>query len=128
MIDIKIKIQGEVDLPPFTKIYQYDNDSENIFINAIDSIKNRLSRNLMININETLMFFAAYVTSELRDGKSVFEIEKNSGTLLSTNQVMIGVPESLRIITFEVKLDDNPITKLVFNEPIPATDYLLVPK
>ena len=128
MIDIKIKIQGEVDLTPFTKIYQYDNDSENIFINAIDSIKNRLSRNLMININETLMFFAAYVTSELRDGKAVSDIEKNSGTLLSTKQVMIGVPESLRKITFEVKLDDNPITKLVFNEPIPATDYLLVPK
>ena len=64
----------------------------------------------------------------MRNGKSVSEIEKNAGRLLSTQKVMIGVPESLSKITFQVKLDDNQLTKLVFNQPIPATDYILISK
>ena len=127
MIDIKVIVKGENDLPPFTKIFHYENNSENIFFNAFETIKNRLSQNLRININETLMFFSAYIVSELQNGKSVSKIQENSNQLLSPNQVMFGVPESIQKVTFQVNLD-NKEEEITFSEPIQITDYLLLPK
>lgn len=127
MIDIRAVVKGEDDLSPFTKIFHFDNDSGQVFFNGVDSIKNRLSRNLRININETLMFFSAFIVSQLHDKKPIDEIAKKSKKLLTSNQVMVGVPQSLQKITFYVQQDDKKI-EIIFDEPIPAPDYLLVSK
>jgi len=115
-------------MPPITKIFEYDSNSENIFFSGVEVIKNRLSQNLRININETLMVYAALVVTQIRAGKPISEIEEMANSFLSSEKVMIGVPESMRKITFEVTFENNHKHIVILNEPIPPTDYILTPK
>ena len=130
MIYAKAVIKGEDDTPPFLRLFEYhDKSDELIFFNSIKMIKEKLSKNLKININECLMVYCAYIIEELHANKSINSIEEKAAKVLSVNQVMIGVPESLRKITFEVKLDDDDdnsqkhIVKI--SEPIPISKYIL---
>ena len=126
MIHIKITVKGEPDVSPFTSIFQYSTKTdEEIFINSEIMIKDRLSRNLKININEAIVVYSALIVSELRDGKSIEQIQKNISCLLNPEQVMIGVPETLRKISFEVTLDDDSMKLIVLNTPIRILDYIL---
>jgi len=126
LIHIKITVKGEPDVSPFTSIFQYSTKmDEEIFINSAIMIKDRLSRNLKININEAIVVYSALIVSELRDGKSIEQIQKNVSCLLNPEQVMIGVPETLRKISFEVTLDDDSMNLIVLNTPIRILDYFL---
>jgi urease gamma subunit len=128
LIHIKVVVKGEADVPPFTKIFEYDSNSENIFFSGVEIIKNRLSHNLRININETLMVYAALIINDIRARKPISEIQENAVSFLSPERVMIGVPESMRKITFEVIIDNHKKKFLVLDEPIPTTDYILTSK
>lgn len=128
MIHVKATITGEPDIPPLTKIFQDDSSSENVFLSSVQLIKDRLAKNLRININETLLVYCAYVISELRDGKPIDTIKNDAKKILSVNNVMIGVPESIRTLSFEVSLDDKTKTTITLDEPIPTSNYILVPK
>jgi hypothetical protein len=55
------------------------------------------------------------------------EIKKNIPRLLTPDQVMIGVPESLRKIVFNIKLERTQRLRLTIMEPIPTTSYVLAP-
>jgi len=126
MIHLKIEVKGEPDVPPFTRIFEYgDKTDEQIFFNSVDIVKEKLARNLKINTNETLLVYCAYIVNELRSGKSKDIIEKNVSKILSTHNVMIGVPETLRKIAFEATIDDLPKKVIIFDEPIPIGDYIL---
>lgn len=126
MIYIKITVKGEPDTFPFTKVYQYSSKSdEEIFINSAIMIKDRLDKNLKININEAILVYSEFIVSELRDGRPIEQIQKNASQLLSPEQVMIGVPETLRIMSFEVMLDDRYMKFIVLNTPIQISDYIL---
>ena len=126
MIHLKIEIKGEPDVPPFTRIFEHgDKTDEQIFFNSLDMVKEKLVRNLKINTNEALLVYCAYIVNELRSGKSKNTIEKNVSKILSTHNVMIGVPETLRKITFEATIDDLPKEVIIFEEPIPISDYIL---
>jgi hypothetical protein len=41
---------------------------------------------------------------------------------------MIGVPETLRQVTFEAKLDKLPNKRIILKEPIPTSNYVLAAK
>ncbi len=126
MIYIKITVTGEPDTFPFTKVYQYSSKSdEEIFINSAILIKDRLGKNLKININEAILVYSAFIVSKLRDGIQIEQIKKNASHLLSPEQVMIGVPETLRKMSFEVMLDDGCMKFIVLNTPIQISDYIL---
>ena len=88
-------------------------------------IKEKLSKNMKINANEALIVFCAYVISELRAHKFKNSIEKNASKVLRRDHVMIGVPETLKKITFEVTVDNLPKTVITFVEPIPIGNYML---
>ena len=128
MIRIKATVQGEADMPPFTKFFEYESNSEKIFFSGLNIIKNRLSQNLRINLNETLMLYAGLIANELRSGKPISEIEEIARSILSPDKVMVGVPESLRHISFEVKIDESPKQIIKLEEPIPTSDYIMTPK
>ncbi len=128
MIHINALVKGEQDIPPITKQFQYDNHSEEIFFAAVEIIKNRLANNLRINLNETLLFYCAYIVSELRSGKTVSTIQKNVHRILSPDKVMIGVPESIQRIVFEVNIDNKLKETVKFDEPIQISNYILAPK
>jgi urease subunit gamma len=126
LIHIKITVKGEPDISPFTRIYQYSTKTdEEVFINSAIMIKERLNRNLKININEALTVYSELIVSELRNGKPIEQIQKNASCLLGPEQVMIGVPETLRKISFEVTLDDKSMNLVVLDTPIQISDYIL---
>ena len=128
MIRIYALVKGEQDIPPITKQFQYDNHSEEIFLAGVEIVKKRLANNLKINLNETLLFYCAYIVSELRSGKTVSTIQKNVHRLLSPDKVMIGVPESIQRIVFDVNIDNKLKETVKFEEPIQISDYILAPK
>ena len=117
MINVKAKIEGEPDVPPFIRVFEYRDKSDDlIFYSMVKRVKEKLARNLKINTNESLLFYCAYVVSGLRDHKSI----------LSTDKVMIGVPETLRKITFEAIVDNMPKKQIItFDEPMPTSSYIL---
>lgn len=125
MIHLKIEIKGEPDVTPFTKVLEFSNDDEAIFSNSVEMVKEKLSRNLKINTNEVMIVFCAYLVNEIRSGKTADNIQENSSKILSREKVMIGVPETLRKITFEATIDNLPKKIIVFNEPIPTSSYVL---
>ena len=126
MIHINVLVKGEQDIPPITKQFQYDNNSEEIFFSAVHVIKNRLENNLRINLNETLLLYCAYIVSELRERKTVSLIEKNAHKILSPEKVMVGVPESIQRIVFEINIDNKLKETVKFDEPIKISNYILV--
>ncbi len=128
MIKIKAIVKGEEDIPPFSKLFEYDTNSEKIFFNGLKIIQSRLSQNLRININETLMLFCGLITQQLREGKSNPEIVDSLSKILPPEKVLIGVPESIRKISFEVNIDDIPSKTISIVEPITITDYILTSK
>jgi len=126
LILINAFVKGDPDVPPITPKFEYDSSSEKIFVNGVNLIKNRLANNLRINLYETLMVYCAYIVSELRSGKTVSSIQDNANRVLSPDKVMIGVPESIRKIVFDVIIDDKPKEIVTFVEPILIRDYILV--
>jgi len=126
MILINIMVQGEPDTEPFFKTFQHQSKSdENIFFESAKLVQGRILRNLRININETITIFAAFIVTELRAGKTITAIQKHASEILSPEKVLIGVPESLRKLTFTVSLDDIPKQVVTLNTPIPIFTYFM---
>jgi urease gamma subunit len=129
MINIKATVKGEPDTAPFMRIFTYARKSdEQLFYSSVEMIKEKLDKNLKININESLIIYCAYVVSELRTRKTISLIESNAQKILTPHKVMIGVPESLRKITFEANIDKLPKRRLTLKEPITTTNYILAAK
>ena len=123
-----VTVQGEPDTAPFTRIYQFYNKTDYIILsNSIKTINKKLSRKMKININETLYIYLKYLIDQLRSHKKRNEIIKNASKLLTPDQVMIGVPESLRKINFNIKLRSTQRLRITIKEPISTTSYILAP-
>jgi urease gamma subunit len=125
---VTVTVQGEPDTAPFTRIYQFYNKTDYIILsNSIKTINNKLSRKMKININETLYIYLNYIIDQLSLHKKRNEIIKNASKLLTPDQVMIGVPESLRKINFNIKLESTQRLRVTIKEPISTTSYVLAP-
>jgi urease subunit gamma len=118
-------VKGESDIP-FTKLFEFRNEDDAIFHNAIGLVKDKLSKNLKLNVNEVLSIYCAHIVSEIRSNKSESEIVNNSSKILTRNNVLIGVPETLREITFNITLDNFPKKIIKYIEPIPTANYIMV--
>lgn len=110
---------------PFTQTFPYSSKGDKeIFANLVSAIKNKLERNLKINLNEAIVMYSALVVYELAENKPTEQIQKNALRLLNPGRVMIGVPETLRKMYFEITLDGS--TKSVtLDTPIAVSDYIL---
>jgi len=126
LIRIEVLIEGEPDILPSIKLFEFKDEDEAIFLNVIEMVKDKLSRNLKINTHESLLVFCAYVVSEIRSGKSESQIIDNSSKILTRDNVLFGVPETLRQITFNITVD-NLLKKIIrFIEPIPTINYTMM--
>ena len=80
---------------------------------------------MRININETLYIYLSYIINQLRLHKTKSEIITNVSKLLTPNQVMIGVPESLRKVNFKINTESKQKLDITVIEPISTTSYIL---
>lgn len=125
MIYIKATVKGEQDAPPFAKIFQYSDATDEIILrHSVHAAKDKLDRNLKLNVNETLLLYAYLVAMQLRAGKSAPEIEESAKMLLSPGQVMVGVPETLRTIRFDAIVDGRR-EWLTLKEPMRTSAYVM---
>lgn len=80
---------------------------------------------MRININEALYIYLNYIINQLRLHKKKGEIITNVPKLLTSNQVMIGVPESLRKVNFNINTERKQKLDITVTEPISTTTYIL---
>ena len=122
---IEVLIQGDPDIKPFTKIFHYEKSDELIFFQATQLTKKRILNNMRLNINEALGLFVAYVITSLNERKTISEIQKHIPELLSPHQVMIGVPEGMRKLTFTITTNGNNSEQISITAPIRIDQYFL---
>ncbi len=123
MIHVKATVSGEPDAPPFTRVFDYD---EEIFLSSAKIIEEKIQRDIKINAGEALIAYCAHVVRSIRASKKDSDIQDDARKILAVDKVMIGVPETLRLITFEATIDSRPARKIVLKQPIPADKYSLV--
>lgn len=93
----------------------------------IKSINDKLSKDIRINLNEALYIYLNYIIKELRLSRKANEMIANASGLLTPDKVMIGVPESLRKISFAVLMQNSQRLKITIKEPISTSGYILTP-
>jgi urease gamma subunit len=94
---------------------------------VIKSISEKLSNEMKINLNEALYIYLDYIMRSLDLDRKVNEIIPFASTLLTPDQVMIGVPESLRKITFSILKPNSQRLDIIIREPIQTPAYILSP-
>jgi urease gamma subunit len=126
LIQVRAIVTGESDTSPYFQVFEYSDESyEKIFVPAVNMIKEKIATGLRINFNECLALFCNYVVSQLRTNNSAEHIERESRKILSPQDVMIGVPESLRKVVFQASLDKACQFVITFKEPIKIMRYEL---
>ena len=77
----------------------------------------RLDRGVKLNYPEAVALISDYVLEGARDGRTVAELMRDGGTVVSREQVMEGVAEMIHEIQVEATFPDG--TKLVtVHQPI----------
>lgn len=122
-MEITVTVHGEPDVLPYTKRFQFQDAGDTVFIASCEKIKKALEKQQKININEALLLFSAFVVSSIKEGKGEAMIEEEASSVLSPDQVMIGVPEMLRRLDFEIILEKTFTVSI--NRPIPVQDFAL---
>lgn len=122
MILVRATVKGEPDAPAFTRVFDYD---EEIFFSSAMMVEEKVRQNMKINASEALIAYCAFVVRSIRADKPD-NIQDGASKILSVDRVMIGVPETLRVITFEAAIDSRPARKIVLRQPIRAGKYTLV--
>ena len=126
MILVRVAVIDEQGASPFSQVFEYSNESfDNIFSPMIDRIKEKLKQQLRINLYECLALYCNYVVLRLRTKNGTSSVEKGIRALLSHNDVMTGVPETLRKIVFQIELNRGEQEIITISEPIRIPHYVL---
>jgi urease gamma subunit len=84
---------------------------------AADLARRRKDRGLKLNYPEAIALITYGIMEGARDGKTVAQLMSEGTTILSTDDVMEGIPEMIRDIQVEATFPDG--TKLItVHEPI----------
>ncbi|AHJ65354.1 urease subunit gamma [Granulibacter bethesdensis] len=78
---------------------------------AAQVARRRLERGVKLNYPEAIALITDFVVEGARDGRSVAELMRDGGTVLTREQVMEGVPEMIHDVQVEATFPDG--TKLV---------------
>jgi urease gamma subunit len=117
----RVTVRGEPDMEPSVRVYGCrDEIDEQMLFNSIEMIMEKLSKKLRININEALLVYLNYLVGAFRYDKKMDELVNNASDILTADQVLIGVPESLREIKFELTMENMPRRQITLIEPIPG--------
>jgi urease gamma subunit len=78
---------------------------------AAQVARNRLARGVKLNYPETVAIITDFVVEGARDGRSVADLMQAGAHVITSSQVMEGVPEMIHDIQVEATFPDG--TKLV---------------
>ncbi|MDP9197434.1 MAG: urease subunit gamma [Thermoproteota archaeon] len=122
----RVTVRGEPDTEPSVRVYGCrDEIDEQMLFNSIEMIREKLSKKLRININEVLLVYLNYLVEAFRYDKKIDELVNNSSDILTADQVLIGVPESLREVKYDLMMENMPRRQITLIEPIPTTANIL---
>lgn len=82
-----------------------------LIVVAADLARQRKNRGLKLNYPEAVALITAEIMEGARDGKTVAELMYKGTNVLSTNDVMEGIPEMVHEIQVEATFSDG--TKLI---------------
>ncbi|HKU50705.1 MAG TPA: urease subunit gamma [Nitrososphaera sp.] len=125
MIHVRATVKGEPDVLAFTRIYEYGTADEEIFFSSVSMIEEKLRCKMKINVNEVLVLFSSQLVKSVRAGNHTEAIKNYAAKLLSSDKVMIGVPETLQQVAFEAKIDSKPAIRFVLENAIPTNGQSL---
>ena len=128
MIDARITIKGEPDTQPLIKDFHFDGKIDlKVLSNSVKIITVKLSRGARINVNEVLLIYLDYLILGFEANLEVNDIMVHVSALISNEQVLIGVPESLREITFDIIGDNTHKAKLCspILSRLPGTTFMI---
>ena len=126
MILVRVTVISEEGASPFSQVFEYSNESfDNIFSPTINRIKEKLKQRLRINLYECLALYCDYMVSRLRTKNDTSSIEQGIRALLSHHDVMMGVPETLSNIIFQMELNRGEQEIIPISEPIRIPHYVL---
>lgn len=117
-MQVTVTARGEPDAAPLVRIFRYDDAA---FAAAAQATRDTLSCGLKTNINGALLLLAEHVMSSVREGLSAEQIRRRASDILSGSDVMIGVPEMLRMVDLEVVLDGRR-HGISLSRPIPVPE------
>jgi urease subunit gamma len=125
MIHVRAVIKGEPELPPTVRIFNYSSADEQVFFGSASMVEEKVRRKIRINASEALVAYCAFIVRSVRSGEKATMIQERALKLLTEDGVMIGVPQSMRIISFEATIDAQPARRIELDGPIPASSYSL---
>lgn len=114
--------RGEPGGEPYVKRFQFGDPDDGVFAASCQKIRGELQGRRRININGALLLFLEFVASSMKDRAGADQIRDGASSLLSPDQVMIGVPEMLARVDFEVTAHGRKFTVSI-DRPIPVQDF-----
>ncbi|MDY0872603.1 urease subunit gamma [Dongia rigui] len=69
--------------------------------------RRRLERGVKLNYPEAIALISDYIVEGARDGRSVADLMRDGATVLTSNQVMEGIPEMLHEVQVEATFPDG---------------------
>ena len=90
---------------PLRKVFEYDGCDDEALVASAARIRDMLARGMRLNVNDALLMFAAYVAVSVRDGKDGGRIADDARGMLAPHNVMVGVPEMLYSMRFDLEMD-----------------------
>lgn len=127
LLHARVTVRGEPDTEPSIRVYTCSDEiDEQMLFSSVESIMEKLSKKLRININEALLVYLNCLVEAFRCDKKMDEIVNNASDILTADQVLIGVPESLREIKFDLTIENMPRRQITLIDPIPATSHMLL--
>jgi urease gamma subunit len=127
VLHARVTVRGEPDTEPLIRVYSCSDEiDEQMLFNSIELIMEKMSKKLRININEALLVYLNCLVEAFRCDKKMDEIVNNASDVLTADQVLIGVPESLREIKFDLMMENMPRRQITLIEPIPVTSHMLL--
>ena len=118
MMTVRATVKGEPDVPAFTKVFEYGTADEEIFFSSAAMVGEKLRCGMKLNTNEALIMYCSHAVKSIRDSKSDQSIQHDASILLGAEDAMIGVRETLRQITLDVRVDNKPARTITLKEPI----------
>lgn len=89
---------------PIRKVFEYAGCDDEVLAASAARIRDMLARGMRLNVNDALLMFAAYVAVSVGEGRDGGRIAGDARAMLAPHNVMIGVPEMLHSIRFEVDM------------------------